>query len=130
MSDPVNALDGMIVRLNAVPGALDGLMSELGREVDAYLTDCYARGVDPDGTPWPVTATGAKPKITGTQKTVAVIGHRIVVRLQWHDALHSQGYARGGRQRRMLPAGGMPPALSARLQKIVGAALQKTLGAR
>jgi len=117
----------MAEKLRAVPGVLRDVVPVLAEETDRYLRECYARGVDPDGTPWEPTASGGRPRITGSQLTVQSVGNKIIVRLTWHDALHSKGYARGGKQRRLVPAGDVPPALAERFKRIVHNALTQGL---
>jgi hypothetical protein len=128
MTDDADAVLGTIIaRLRAVPGALETVADKLAPEVQAYLADCYRRGVDPDGEPWPPTATGQQPAITGSSLAVAAVGKRVIVKLRWHDALHSLGQARGGRTRRLVPAGAIPPRLAERMQTIVRAELRRAL---
>lgn len=114
-------------RLRAAPKVLDAVLPELAAVVRDYLLECYARGVDADGNPWPATATGGRPAITGQQMEVIHFARKILVRLRWYNALHSTGAAKGGTQRRMLPAGELPPVLRARMDAVITARLQGVL---
>lgn len=128
MSDAaIDALGELAAKLRDVPDALRAAMPHLASEVDDYLRECAARGVDPDGNPWPVTELGRKPKITGTTRAVVAHGSHIYVRFTGHDAMHSRGTARGGKLRRLVPAGPIPPALAKRMAAIVKAELDRAV---
>lgn len=117
-----------IARLRAVPEALAALPDKLAPAVKAHLLESYQHGTDPDGNAWQRTKTGQAPNITGSALTVVAVGQRVIVRLRWHDALHSKGKARGRVQRRLTPAGAVPPKLAERMQAIVRAELARATG--
>jgi hypothetical protein len=114
-------------RLREAPKVLDAVLPELAAVVRDYLLECYARGVDADGVPWPATEAGAAPAITGQQMEVIHFARKILVRLRWYNALHSIGGAKGGVQRRMVPAGELPAELRARMDAVVTARLAEAL---
>lgn len=114
-------------RLREAPKVLDAVLPELAAVVRNYLLECYARGVDPDGNPWPANVTGETPAITGQQMEVIHFARKILVRLRWYNALHSTGGAKGGTRRRMLPAGELPAVLRARMDAVITARLQEAL---
>lgn len=125
MSDPIAQLTEIADRIRGIPSAIDAAIPHLVSEVDDYLQECAARGVDPDGVPWIKTERGRTPKITGATRTVAAVGSTIYVRVAAHDAMHSKGSARGSKIRRLVPAGPVPPALAARMRQIIVAELDR-----
>lgn len=125
--DGTEALKEMADRMRAAPGALERALPRCRDAVEQYLQECYARGVTPDGEPWPVTETGARARLDGRTLRVVVKGNSIQVRLALHEALHSKGQARGGTQRRMVPKTRIPPELLTRMQAIVDAELRRVL---
>ena len=120
-------LEAIAAKLREAPKALTRAMPELRRTFDEYLTECFARGVDPDGQAWPKTKAGKTPELSGSQRDVTVKGHTIIVRMRWYDALHSRGIAKGGVMRRLIPAGGIPPELAKRFDRVIGDALRDAL---
>lgn len=128
MNDDADAKIGdMIARLQATPKVLAALPDKLAPVVKTYLLESYRQGTDPDGEPWTPTKTGQVPDIKGSSLAVVAIGKRVIVKLRWHDALHSKGKARGRVQRRMVPDGAVPPKLAERMQAIVRAELGRVL---
>lgn len=127
-ADATLSLEAMAAKLRAAPEALKHAMPELRDTFDTYLSECFARGVDPDGKAWPKTKDGKTPELSGSQRDVTIKGHTIIVRMRWYDALHSRGIAKGGVMRRLIPAGGLPPELLKRFDRVIGDALRKALG--
>lgn len=121
-------LDALIERLRAVGGEAEEVMPLLALETRRFLLAAYARGQTPDGERWQLTQKGQPPKLTGKTLQVAVNGNVVTARLRFIEALHSLGQARGGVQRRMLPRGEMPPALSVRFERIIDQHMQLIIG--
>ena len=126
-TEALDALADLSARLRAVPGVLERVVPLLANDVDSYLRECAAAGIDPDGTPWPKTELGRKAQITGTKIKTGVIGSRIYVRVTGHDAMHSTGTARGQKVRGLLPRGPIPPKLAARMRATVLAELDEAV---
>lgn len=126
-SSAIAQLKTMGDRLRAAPKVLQTCMPELARVVRDYLAECAARGVDPDGTPWPLNADGSRPAITGSHLDVVTAARRIIVRVKWYNALHTQGTAKGGKRRALIPGGPIPRALLVRMNEVVDRRLREAL---
>jgi hypothetical protein len=124
-------LTQMAERLREAPAeAIERAMPKLQRATREYLEQCYARGVDPDGKPWPLTAAGAVPRFTGSDVEVVWQDERIIVRAKGHAALHTLGLAKAREKvvRPLIPMSEeIPPALLERFEAILLAELKAGL---
>ena len=130
MSSAEQALTNMAAQLRAMPSVLERVMPKLQRATRDYLDECYARGVDPDGTPWPLTERGEVPKLRGEHVEVVYQDYRIIVRAKGHEALHTLGKAKARAKvtRSLLPKGsGIPPVLEKRWRAILEAELKAAM---
>lgn len=130
MTDAIDAmvtLKRMSERLRAAPDALRDCMPELARVVRDYLRECAARGVDPDGTPWPPNVDGSRSSISGSHLDVVTTARKIIVTVKWYNALHSRGHAKGGKRRALIPAGEIPAELMTRMNDVVTRRLGEAL---
>lgn len=86
----------------------------------------------PDGQPWAPTKVGkrALPGAAGAIE-VRTSGTTITARVSGAYALHSEGRARGGVKREILPSGAMPAAISTAIGEVVADEFNATMrGAR
>jgi hypothetical protein len=106
VADPMDALLDSLARVgglvdDAAPAVAQGLARAIRQQV--------AAGTDPDGKPWPRTKDGDQ-ALQDAAKNLRVVnvGATVFARLTQHVARHNNGTARGGVQRQILPASGVP----------------------
>lgn len=113
---------------------LDALCSRLGAAVlpagaaeaaapalEGLVRECFARGQDPDGTPWPVKADGS-PRTLGSipdSVTVRAEGGQVAVTSSSDHAVYHAA--------RFLPEGGLPDDWKQQLAAAVQGAFKKSL---
>lgn len=127
MTEALTTLAAMSAALRSAPAVLQRCMPKLRAATLAYLHECYERGIDPDGNPWPLNEDGTKSKLSGETVQVTTQGSRIIVSVRLFEALHSKGHARGGKKRALVPADAVPPELLKRWQTIVEGELSEAL---
>lgn len=113
-------LDAKLAFLAQLGRITDEVMPDVADVVKDELERTTAAGTDPYGEAWQRRKDGGQP-LEGAAKhiRVAPIGRRVFVRVTGYIARHHRGRARGGIERPVLPADGIPPAMSRRIKAAV-----------
>lgn len=130
MANDLAKLDAHIARIKALPGMVGRVAPAVGQALETELTRQIARGVGPDGTPWPKTKEGEQPlRHAARALRVRAVGTTVVASLEGHHARHHLGAVKGGVRRPILPSSTIPaPAVKA-IDEVVTAEFKKTMGA-
>lgn len=119
--EALRRLDGMAARA----------ASDVARAVRADVLERVARGVGPDGKPWPETEDGHPPlQHAARSLTVRAVGNVVVATLRGAAARHSLGEVRGRVKRPILPAGTLPASLVRRVRAVLEREFRQTMEAR
>ena len=79
-------------------------------ELERITREHIAKGVDPDGRPWPLRQDGKRALQTaGNGLSSRAVGTVALVRLDGKSVLHHLGAVRGGIKRQILPGRRLPP---------------------
>lgn len=103
-------INRMIARLGELKKFAKEAAPIIAEELETELRKNIAAGEGPDGKEWEPRKDGGQPLQTaGKALTVVVVDAKIFARLKGHVARHHLGRAKGGVERHILPAGGIPP---------------------
>lgn len=130
MGDALQDIDRKIAQLRQVSGLARDVAPDIARVVELELRANIARGVAPDGTPWPLTEDGRVPLRNAAQAvSVRASGDQIVVTLGGVESRHHLGAVRGGIARPLIPST-LPPALAEKVDAVIMRAFAQAMGAR
>lgn len=131
MADGLAKLDAWMARLRELRTLPQRVAGDVAVALERELLANVARGVGPDGAPWPPTVDGHVP-LQGASRglTVRAIGTTIVARLVGVHARHHRGAVRGGKKRPILPTGSMPEPVGAAIHEVTRAEFRRTMGGR
>jgi hypothetical protein len=130
VTDGFAALDEHLARVRALPGLVTRAVPAVRDAVRAELRASIARGESPDGEKWAPTKTGKQALANaGNALSISSVGTTVVASLSGPEALHNNGWVRGGVARPILPKSGTLPT---RLGRAVGEAIadefRRTMG--
>lgn len=130
MADGISKLEAHIARIKQLPGLVGRIAPAVGRALEGELASQIARGVGPDGTPWPRTKTGEQPlQHAARALRVRSVGTTVVASLEGHHARHHLGAVKGGVRRPILPTAKIPDPVTKAIATVVTAEFKKTMGA-
>lgn len=110
MADGFAQLQAMRSMLNRFGDLPKRAAPVVATELERVTRDHIARGVDPDGKPWPLTKDGnVALQTAGRGLSSRAVGTVAIVRLEGKAVLHHLGAARGGIKRQILPGRRLPP---------------------
>ncbi len=101
----------------------------VARAVEADSRKQSARGVGPDGKPWPLTKTGQRP-LQDVAAVVRAVGTTVVMRLKGHRARHHLGAVRGKIKREILPNKRIPEQMTRAIDKVITGEFQRIMGTK
>ncbi len=128
MADGFAQLDGMIERLRALPGLAERAAPAVADAVREELQRTISAGTSADGKPWAPKADGSKPLANAAGALgVAAVGKRVIVRLRGPEARHHLGWARGGKERPIIPTDAIPPAMTRRIKAVLAEEFAKSM---
>ena len=105
-SEAFAALNEVVTITRNLEGYKTEFLPLLAGKLLEHVQQTAAAGTSPDGTPWPSTKAGARALPNAADKvSVVVVGSRIVMRVQGHEARHNYGQSRGGVVRRVIFSG-------------------------
>lgn len=123
------ALDAQIARLGDLRELTRAAAPDAAREVERTLKEQIAAGTDAEGKAWPRNEDGSQPLQTAAKSlTVVPVGATVFCRLTGHIARHHRGIARGGVERAIFPAKGIPPRMAARIRAVLARRFEATMG--
>lgn len=122
-------LDEHATRLRALGSLTQRSVPVCAVEVKRVIVAQAGAAQSPDGRPWPSTKAG-KRALPGAAGAVDVrtSGMTITARVSGAYALHSEGRARGGVKREIIPSGAMPAAISTAIGDVVADEFNATMG--
>lgn len=131
MADGLAKLDAWMARLRELRTLPQRVADDVAVALERELLANVARGVGPDGTPWPPTVDGHVP-LQGARSalTVVVAGKSAIARLSDVYARHHFGAVRGGKRRPILPSGGIPARVASEVHRVVRDEFRRTMGGR
>ena len=122
-------LDAHIARIRALGELTHAAGPKIAVAVERELHAQIARGVDPNGKPWPLTKTGERPlQNAAAAVDVSYVGDAVVISVEGPESLHNKGKARGHVQRRIIPTGALPAPLSRVISEAVDAERVRIMG--
>ena len=109
MADGLDAIGEWIASLEDLADLVDDAAPDVAKALEAKLRDQVARGVNPQGKPWPKTKAGRR-ALPDAMDDVAVRarGPRIEIRVTGTHARHHLGAVRGGVRRQIIPERELP----------------------
>jgi hypothetical protein len=98
--------------VSRMPEAIPAIARRSAEAIEKQIAENIARGVGPDGKPWPPTEDGHKP-LAGAANAVtsSAVGATVVVRVSGVEARHHAGKVNGGVARPIIPRGKLPPGM-------------------
>lgn len=122
-------LKAQIKRLNALGGLVTRAAPEIADAMGREISGNIARGVGPDGKPWPETKDGQKPlKGAAAHVDVRAVGTVVVATLTGVEARHHFGMIRGGVARPILPSKSIPAPMIRAIDRVLTNEFHKTMG--
>ena len=129
MADGFAQLDAMIARVRALPAIAERAAPAVADAVREELQRTIAAGESADGKPWAPKADGGKPLANAAAALgVVAVGKVVIIRLRGPEARHHLGWAKGGKQRPIIPIDQIPPAMARRITGVLAAEFKKTIG--
>ncbi len=121
MTDGAAVMAEQIARLRALPKELlEQAARDIAPELERELRAQIARGVGPDGKPWPPTQAGDQALPNAARAlSVRATGTVVLARLDGVHALHHLGRVRGGVRRQILPTGALPDPFSRAIKRVL-----------
>jgi len=131
VSDADASLDRYLAKLEELGAQPRTIGPVAARAIERETDDQIARGVDPDGKPWPLTKDDSRP-LANAAKAVSVraVNGAVVMTVTGPEALHNEGKARGRIERRIIPSGSLPAPLSRVLSETIDADRARIMGKR
>ena len=133
MADGAVAMNEMIRRLNATSGMAERMAPAVATAAKAEIGRTANAQERPDGKAWTPGKDGG-PVLRGAAGAIqtAVIGTRIVLRLDGHYARHHVGAVRGGKKgslrRQILPTATMPDPMVRAIERVAEDEFKRTMG--
>lgn len=110
-------LQAMLDKLGRLADMPREVAPAVAEAIDEEITAQIARGVDPNGKPWPKTQDGDQAlRGAGKAVNVASFGKRVIVALRGVEARHHLGRARGGVQRQIIPVAKIPARMAGKIR--------------
>ena len=123
------SLAAHIERVEALAALAPAAAQDVAEAVESELQRQIAAGTDADGKAWPRREDGGRPLAgAGKALTVVAAGKRVIAQLRGHIARHHRGIARGGVERPIFPAKGLPPRLAGVVRDSITKAFRRTMG--
>lgn len=106
--------------LRSTSGAMPEIARLCAREIENIIARNIARGVGPDGRPWPKTEDGHLP-LQHAMKSIRVraVGPEVVITISGVEARHHLGEVPGGVARPQIPIGALPRPMADAIDRVV-----------
>ena len=129
MADGRAVLRAHIQRLRELEDLPTTVGPTVARAMKRELARQVARGVGPDGKPWPKTNDGEQP-LQGAAKAASIryLDGVVVVRLDGHHARHHLGAVRGKVRRPIIPTDRIPDPFTRAIQVVVTGEFRRVMG--
>lgn len=128
-----DTLDAHLKRLRSLPAMAERAAPAIASAVERELRASIAAGTSPEGVAWAPTKDGRRALVhAGVALIVSHVGGQaIVAKVTGVEAMHSNGWVRGGIARPMLPkAGTIPAPVASAIDDVLAREFSRTMGGR